>query len=194
MWQYFCLLVFFFNEWVLFPIYSMCTLCCSNRSQLPLACIAISVLLFIDLGPYFTHAQTETKYKTSGNKSNVMQFGSLIVCYGLTLTDQKFWSNLCARLWEQSQGAPKFRGQWCNQAAAEPRAIEVAVVPGVFLTSTSTFFFFLFSPRSASSAFHLSPSKAGWGCLKLRQQYYLFKDSLEVCHHFPLPLVSLQHS
>lgn len=46
-------------------------------------------------------------------------------------------------------------------------------------------------PRAASC---LNPSKTGRGCLKLRQHYYLFKDSLEVCHHFPPPLVSLRHS
>lgn len=40
----------------------------------------------------------------------------------------------------------------------------------------------------------LNPSQAAGGRLKLRQHYYLFKDSLEVCHHFPPPLVSLRHS
>lgn len=38
-------------------------------------------------------------------------------------------------------------------------------------------------PRS-----NLTPAKAGAVCLKLRQHYYLFKDSLGVCHHFPPPL------
>lgn len=38
-------------------------------------------------------------------------------------------------------------------------------------------------------------SQLGWrGRLKLRQHYYLFKDSLAVCHHFPPPPVSLRHS
>lgn len=38
-------------------------------------------------------------------------------------------------------------------------------------------------------------SQLGWrGRLKLRQHYYLFKDSLAVCHHFPPPPASLRHS
>lgn len=62
----------------------------------------------------------------------------------------------------------------------------------VFPTTISSFL--LLSPAFNPLIFlYLPPNNAGSGCRELRQQYYLFKDSLEVCHHFPLPLVSLQH-
>lgn len=70
----------------------------------------------------------------------------------------------------------------------ESCTIGVTVGPGMFSTSVSIFSFLL--PLHSTSL----PARLVEDALSLDSSIIYSSIQLEVCHHFPLPLVSLQHS